>query len=150
MQPVIVHYKSDLPMILLGAHLRQRIPNMGILVWVLGDSRAIPRNFYETVLNDAAYDWTGTFSNYERVVFAVSEAPNGQAYLRSQIPSDTSPIVGLLDPNAHFGSLDALRAIKDPAAYVAYLKSHQFPFEQNLYAVLRSSSRQPRGSTRTG
>ena len=34
----------------------QTVTNMGVQVWVLGNSRAIPRNYYHAVINDAQLD----------------------------------------------------------------------------------------------
>src|SRR5437762_11709624 len=53
LQPVVVHYKSDLPMIPIILTSVGAQPNMGIFVWILGEMRAVPRNYYHTVINDA-------------------------------------------------------------------------------------------------
>ena len=80
--PVIVHYKSDLPMIpiMLTAATSTRVLPMNI--WILGPARAVPRNFYHGVLNDAAIDWTNQAGNYNALVEqAAREAPRGQLFI---------------------------------------------------------------------
>ena len=37
-------------------------------MWLLGSARAIPRNYYHVVLNDAQLDVFGAVANYSRVV----------------------------------------------------------------------------------
>src|SRR4029077_11883840 len=44
--PIVLHYASDLPMIPITSTSVGAVENMGILVWVLGEARAIPRNYY--------------------------------------------------------------------------------------------------------
>ncbi len=57
LQPVVLHYQSDLPMIPIILTSVAAQPNMGVQVWMLGAGRAIPRNYYHTVINDSQIDW---------------------------------------------------------------------------------------------
>jgi hypothetical protein len=68
LQPVVVRYQSDLPMIPIVLTSVAADPDMGVMVWVMGDSRAIPRNYYHTVLNDAAVDYLAAGANYVDLV----------------------------------------------------------------------------------
>lgn len=52
-QPVVLRYQSDYPMVPVTLTSVGAVRDMGIQVWVLGQSRAIPRNYYHAVLNDA-------------------------------------------------------------------------------------------------
>ncbi len=70
LQPVVVHYGSDLPMIPIVLTSVAANPHMGIQVWMLGAGRAIPRNYYHTVINDAKLDWLGAGQNYNDVIIA--------------------------------------------------------------------------------
>ena len=45
LQPVVLRYKSDLPMIPIILTSVAAAPNMGVQVWMLGNGRAIPRNY---------------------------------------------------------------------------------------------------------
>src|SRR5439155_6153084 len=63
--PVVLRYQSDLPMIPITLTSIGAVPNMGILVWVLGEARAIPRNYYNVVLDDLPV-WFSNFSTYNQ------------------------------------------------------------------------------------
>src|SRR6185503_15029337 len=56
--PVVVHYASDLPMIPLVLTSVGATPKMPIEVYVLGASRAIPRNYHHVVVNEAAINYS--------------------------------------------------------------------------------------------
>ena len=57
LQPVVLRYQSDLPTVPLNLTAASATPNMGVLIWVLGSARAIPRNYFHTVIDDAQLDW---------------------------------------------------------------------------------------------
>jgi hypothetical protein len=76
LQPVVLRYKSDLPMIPIVLTSVGANPNMGIQVWMLGRGRAIPRNYYHTVINDSQINWFTSGQNYNDVIIkAVGESP---------------------------------------------------------------------------
>lgn len=57
-------------------------PDMGVLVHMLGDSRAIPLNYRHVEINDALIDWSGGGFNYPDVVSnAVDVADGGHAFV---------------------------------------------------------------------
>ncbi|MFO0598941.1 MAG: DUF2330 domain-containing protein [Myxococcaceae bacterium] len=81
-QPVVLTYQSDfgiIPLTLTGTGAQD---NMGVQVWMLGDGRAIPRNYHHTVLNDAVIDWRSSGANYNDVVIrAAGEAPGKHTFV---------------------------------------------------------------------
>ena len=79
---MVLRYKSDLPMIPIILTSVAATPNMGVQVWMLGAGRAIPRNFYHTVINDAQIDWLTAGRNYNDVIIkAVGEAEGKHAFV---------------------------------------------------------------------
>ena len=73
---------ADLPMIPIVLTSVAAQPNMGIQVWMLGTGRAIPRNYYHTVINDMAIDWNTSGANYNDVIIkAVGEAPEKHTFV---------------------------------------------------------------------
>ncbi|MFN3198272.1 MAG: DUF2330 domain-containing protein [Bradymonadia bacterium] len=57
-------------------------PDMGILVHVLGETRAIPLNYRHVEINDALINWVGGGQNYPDVVsHAVDEVDGGHAFV---------------------------------------------------------------------
>ena len=120
-QPVVVEYESALPMIPIVLTSVAADPDMPILVWVLGGSRAIPRNYYHTQINDAELNWLGFADNYLDVINrAVDEANEHQSFVTEY--AGTSTIMqNILDYEGRFGDLDQLRATSDAVNYVEYL-----------------------------
>ncbi len=120
-QPVVVQYESALPMIPIVLTSVAADPDMPILVWVLGNSRAIPRNYYHTEINDAELNWIGFADNYLDVINrAVDEANEHQSFV-TEYAGASSVMQNILDYQGRFGDLDALRATTDAINYVEYL-----------------------------
>lgn len=125
-QPVVLEYPSELPMIPIILTSVAAQPNMGIQVWMLGSGRAIPRNYNHVVLNDSQIDWLGRAQNYNDVVIkAVSEAPDKHAFI-TEYAGNSNVMQDVLDAPGRFGSLTELAAITDPALYVDYLFQHGY------------------------
>jgi hypothetical protein len=126
LQPVVVRYTSELPMIPIVLTSVAAQPNMGIQVWVLGSARAIPRNYYHTVLNDAAIDWSTSGQNYNDVIIrAVNETPQHHTFV-TEFAGNASVMQGVLDTPGRFGSANELQAITDPVQFIQYLLDHNF------------------------
>jgi hypothetical protein len=124
--PVVLTYPSQLPMIPIILTSVAAQPNMGIQVWMLGNGRAIPRNYHHVIVNDALIDWLNTARNYNDVVIkAVSEAPEKHAFVTEYAgPSDVMRDV--LDPVGRFGTQADLASQDRPVSFVQYLFDHDF------------------------
>jgi hypothetical protein len=130
-QPVVLTYPSELPMIPIILTSVAAQPNMGIQVWMLGNGRAIPRNYNHVVVNDAQIDWLNQARNYNEVIIkAVSEAPEKHAFV-TEYAGTSSIMKDVLDGPQRFGDLAALAAITDPAQYVNYLYANGFALPQS-------------------
>lgn len=128
LQPVVLRYRSELPMIPIVLTSVAADPNMGIMVWMLGESRAIPRNYFHTIINDAAIDWLNFGANYVDVINrAVDEADEHHSFV-TEYAGTSSIMLDLLDYQGRFGDLAQLRQITDAVAYIEFLL-------QNGYAV---------------
>jgi hypothetical protein len=131
LQPVVLRYPSALPMVPIVLTSVAADPNMPILVWVLGDSRAIPRNYFHTRLNDAALDWLNAGANYLEVVKrAVDDAERGQSFV-TEYAGSSEPMIGVLDYEGRFGDLDDLSRIADAVYFVQYLYTWGFAVATN-------------------
>jgi MYXO-CTERM domain-containing protein len=121
LQPVVVKYQSELPQIPIVLTSVAADPDMPVLVWVLGDARAIPRNFFHTHINDALIDWFNAGANYLDVVTeAVNEADGHHSFI-TEYAGPSSIMQGVLDPSGRFGDREYLRATTEPAVYLSYL-----------------------------
>jgi hypothetical protein len=133
--PIVLRYTSDLPMIPITLTQVGAVPNMGILVWVLGEARAIPRNYYSVVLDDLPV-WFSNFAAYNSsLIAAVKEAPGRHGFI-TQYAGSRHVLDGRLDYPGRFGELATLRAEPTPSLYLGYLRSHGYTFDGTLLAIL--------------
>jgi hypothetical protein len=138
LQPVVVNYASDLPMIPIVLTSTGAKPNMGVQVWMLGAGRAIPRNYYHTVINDALLDWINGSQNYNDVIIkAAGEAPGKHTFV-TEYAGKSDIMKNLLNPPGRFGTTPELAAQPDEISFVQYLLSHQFTFTSQLTAILQT------------
>jgi MYXO-CTERM domain-containing protein len=141
--PVVVRYASDLPMIPLILTSVAANPDMGVQVWVLGEARAIPRNYRHTVINEEHIDWFSAGANYNDVIIkATNEAKDGQSFVTEY--AGTSDVMdGRLFSPGRFGAEAELASIGEAASFVAYLRSNGFVWSSPLIAILERTFPMP-------
>ncbi len=83
-RPIHLRYESSQPFIPIRPTAVAANPNMGIKVWVLGDSRAIPQNYRHLELNEARIDWFNPGTTYNDVVIAAADEAGGQGFVTEQ------------------------------------------------------------------
>jgi hypothetical protein len=146
--PIVLRYTSDLPMIPITLTSVGAVPDMGILVWVLGNARAIPRNYYHAVVNELPI-W-GIQAQYpDQVKQAIHEAPKRHAFI-TEYAGPSSVMKNTLDYPGRFGSLDVMRTIQTPSDYLVYLKEHGYSFDTTLFAVLEKYIPEPQSLVQAG
>jgi hypothetical protein len=137
LQPVVVKYASDLPMIPLVLTSVAANPHMGIQVWMLGAGRAIPRNYYHTVINDAKLDWVNGSQNYNDVIIAATaEAPDKHSFV-TEYAGSVAPMQGILDAPGRFGSQSELAATQSDVQFLGYMLANGYPLTSQTIAVLQ-------------
>lgn len=137
LQPVVVKYASDLPMIPLVLTSVAANPHMGIQVWMLGAGRAIPRNYYHTVINDAKLDWINGSANYNDVIIAATaEAPDKHSFV-TEYAGSVAPMQGVLDAPGRFGTQAELAATTTDQQFLQYMLQHNYPFTAQTTGVLQ-------------
>ncbi len=137
LQPVVVQYASDLPMIPLVLTSVAANPHMGIQVWMLGAGRAIPRNYYHTVINDAKLDWINGSQNYNDVIIAATaEAPDKHSFV-TEYAGGSTPMQGVLNAPGRFGDQATLASQPTDVAFVNYMLSNGFPLTAQTIGVLQ-------------
>ena len=126
LQPVVVQYPSDLPMIPIVLTSVAAQPHMGIQVWMLGKGRAIPRNYFHTVIDDALIDWNNAATNYNDVIIkAVGEASGKHSFV-TEYAGSSSVMKNVLNYPGRFGSTADLAAQPDAFSFVQYLFSNGY------------------------
>jgi MYXO-CTERM domain-containing protein len=97
-RPIRITYASDQPMIPIRPTAVAANDDMGVLVWVLGESRAVPVNYRSLELNEALIDWTTFGSNYNQVVVAAANEAGGQGFVTERaVESDVLDNVVVTD-----------------------------------------------------
>lgn len=136
LQPVIVEYDAERAMIPIVLTSVAAQPNMGIQVWMLGEGRAIPHNYYHTVINDLAIDWQNAGQNYNDVITAaVGQAPGKHSFV-TEYAGPSAVMKNVLLPQGRFGTMAELAASSDAFAFIRYLRTHSYPFTSQLIAIL--------------
>ena len=79
--PLALTFTANGPAIPLRPTANAANPDMGIIVHVLGEHRAIPANFRHVQINEAAIDWTGSGQNYPDVVSQAADESGGMAFV---------------------------------------------------------------------
>ncbi len=137
LQPIVVKYESELPQIPIVLTSVAADPDMPVLVWVLGDARAIPRNFFHTQINDALIDWVDRGSNYIDVINKAVDEADGHHSFITEYAGASSIMVDVLDYEGRFGDRAELRASADPQQYLQFLWWYSYPFSSQLLTMLQ-------------
>ncbi len=145
LQPVVVKYASDLPMIPIVLTSVAADPDMGVQVWVLGDHRAIPRNYFHTRINDALLNWLDGAQNYIEVLTdAVDEAEGHHSFV-TEYAGTSSVMQDLLDYQGRFGNLAQLAQTTDAIEYIQFLRFNGYVFTSQLVGMLEAELPVPKG-----
>ena len=94
-RPIRITYPTERPMIPIRPTAVAANPDMGVMVWVLGQERAVPINYKALELDEALIDWTTGGSNYNQVVIAAANEAGGQGFVteRAGPSSDYDQVV---------------------------------------------------------
>jgi uncharacterized protein (TIGR03382 family) len=135
-QPLVLRFSAGAPSIPIKLTRVGAEPDMPILVWVLGEARAIPQNYRHTVLNPEHIDWFNNGQNYVDVVTqAVDEAPSAHSFV-TEFSGATDPFRDQLAPEWRFGARAGLTEVDDAAAFVRALQERGFDFDPLLASIL--------------
>ncbi len=143
-QPVVLRYQSDLPAVPINLTSASATPNMGILIWVLGPARAIPRNYYSTVVDDAQLDWLNSVKNYADVVAKAVREIDGHHAFVTEFAGSSAPLSGALGTSTRYDFLDqqGLTRETDPVLFVQAIlgtrsgSTQRFALNSQLTAIL--------------
>jgi hypothetical protein len=83
-RPAMVTYESDTPFIPLRPTAMAALEDMGVKVWVLGPSRAIPMTYLHLEINEALINWFSPNSNYNDVIIAAANEAGGMGFVTEQ------------------------------------------------------------------
>jgi hypothetical protein len=86
-RPVVVTFESDVPSIPIRPTAVAAQSDMGILVWVIGETQAIPSNYRSLVVNEALINWFSYRQNYQQVVTQAADEAGGQGFVTEMADS---------------------------------------------------------------
>ena len=135
LQPLALTYPADNPGIPIRLTAVAAEPDMGVLVWVLGSHRAIPKNYLHVQINEARIDWFRGGSNYAQVVTEAANEAGGQAFATDYAGS-SEMMQGRFYEEGRF-DLDVLRGLKDPVDFLDELFRQGFPRDAQTQALIR-------------
>lgn len=88
-RPIWITYASTRPMIPIRPTAVAANDDMGVMVWVLGEYRAVPINYKGLELNEALIDWPRAGANYNQVVIAAANEAGGQGFVTERAGPST-------------------------------------------------------------
>jgi hypothetical protein len=83
-QPVVMTYKGEDPMIPLRLTAVAANPNMNVITWILGDKQAVPTNYAHPTIDNKNLRYSfgnGTGTNYLQVVDQTVDLYHGRAFI---------------------------------------------------------------------
>jgi Uncharacterized protein conserved in bacteria (DUF2330) len=80
-RPIVLTYEGTQASIPVKLTAVAANDDMGVLTWVLGKSRAVPKNYYSLELNEARINWFAASSNYNSVVIDAANDAGGQGFV---------------------------------------------------------------------
>ncbi|MCH8052808.1 MAG: DUF2330 domain-containing protein [Planctomycetes bacterium] len=150
-RPLIMKYQSDKPMIPIRLTAVAAEDDMGVLVWLLGEARAVPLNYLHVTVNYTLVNWyfgtTTAYASYQNLITTAMNEAGGQGFatdfagrlpdLLDQLPSD----------EAYSTELERLQAIAtNPSFYDELAFGFVFPSDQIL-EMLRRELPLPEGAS---
>lgn len=117
-RPVVVSYQGDAPSIPLTLASVATNDDVGILVWVLSDSRAFPSTYKALELNEALIDWFDPARTYDDVVSAAADEAEGQGFVTELAGKARDVVDGVVWGSADEDELRALLDLEDDLSLV--------------------------------
>ena len=96
-RPVRLTFGSGAPSIPIRPTAVAADDDMGVMVWVLGDHRAVPVNYLSLELNEALINWLSPSSTYNDVVTRAANEAGGQGFV-TEMAGQASPLADAILP----------------------------------------------------
>ncbi len=135
LQPIGLTYAASQPGIPIRLTAVATQPNMGVLVWILGEERAIPQNYLHVQINEAQIDWFNGGFNYNDIVTEAANEADGQAFVTDYAGSSKIMAQRLFTEDRY--TLRGLSEITDPSRFINALLERGFPRDAQMQTLLR-------------
>lgn len=123
-QPLIMKYRSDKPMVPIRLTAIAAQDDMGVLVWLVNNARAVPENYQHVIPNYSKLNWySGSFSAYSSYQTLITDAMNeagGQGFATDYAGNITSSIRNSLTQSIDVEQqINTLDIIASDAEYIS-------------------------------
>lgn len=143
--PIVVTLNETSPCLPLRLTRIAAASDMPIVAWVLGKSRAIPKNFLHVQINEGAVDWLNPGSNYKSVVNAAVDLASGHAFTTEYAqPTKDGKCFGGTQQDCwkgRFANADwepkQFAAINDPGEFLRKLMEKGYPRTSQMQELIR-------------
>lgn len=130
-QPLIMKYKSDKPMVPIKLTAVAAMEDMGVLVWLVSDARGVPDNYLHVVPNYTKLNWfTGTnnaYASYQSLITDAMNEAGGQGFATDFAGKIDASITGFMSTAAtldtELAQFDTLSSDND---FLATLYNNRF------------------------
>lgn len=147
-QPLIMKYKTDKPMVPIKLTAVAAQDDMGVLVWLVSGARGVPDNYLHVVPNYTRLNWyTGpqnAFASYQGLITTAMNEAGGQGFATDFAGPITGEITGFLTSSESLSlELDMLDRLTNDNEFLASLFSG--PRTDGFRSVFQSYLPLPQG-----
>ena len=135
-QPIVLdmdHGEPCVPLILTRIAATKDMP---VFAYVLGNGRAVPRNWFHVEVNQKKIDWLNNGSNYRAVVTSAINEAAGRGFVTEYAGPDDDLMRNAIYREGQW-DLNRLRTLSDPVALVEAALRSGLPFDSTMQAILR-------------
>jgi hypothetical protein len=119
-RPLRITYAAKAPMIPIKLTAVAANNDMGVMAFVLGEARAVPKNYLSLELNEARINWFNASSNYNSVVTQAADEAGGQGFV-TEYSRETTALTNVVFGPADETSWQAVRATSYATLGAAFL-----------------------------
>lgn len=122
-QPLIMKYQSEKPMVPIRLTAVAAQDDMGVLVWVVNNSRAVPENYEHVIPNYSKLNWysgsSNAYNSYQTLITDAMNEAGGQGFATDYAGAITSNIRNSLTQTRDIQQLiNTLDLIESDAQYL--------------------------------
>jgi hypothetical protein len=139
--PLRLSFPGDRPSIPIIPTSVAADPDMGVIVHILDEARAIPVNYNHVTINEAAIDWLGQGQNYPSVVSQAVDEAGGRAFVTDYAGELGDELSGVLNPYSD----ELLARVSATTSLYALMELFDDRTNPDLHRVLGNFAAVPEG-----
>ena len=141
-QPVTLTMDEDAPCVPLVLTQIAATPDMPIGIWVLGEHRAMPTNWFHVLINEKKIDWLSNGSNYNDILTQAVDEAAGHGFV-TEYAGSSDIMNDRLWWDGRFGNVDQLYAVTSAQSYMQELLNMGFPRDAQMQALIKKHIPKP-------